>query len=232
MSQPTKLVLNEWEFKNVYIADVPEHITFIDIAQLFEGLGHVGWVDFNHYEHYENVRNVAVVSFDYWYDTEMTRECRNDIKTNGYWNVSWKSHIHFTVRAHGEPTADEYAGAMKILSIEVENHEYLSETPGFWAAEKKADFMEKIGVVCEAARGLADIGTLQRRVAELERELAKKEKMLTAASEEKRQAVAELEMQIWRVSEGLPRYDTWGKPFQVNPNDQPIVWPVPDPSMY
>lgn len=239
MSQPTKLILEEGEFKHIYIPTLPTRnttthpfgITHSEIAELLGGIGHVEWVDFapNH----DRSGRMAIVRFAYWFDTEEVRDCRSEIKTKGSCLcVDSHSGESFSLRADYRPTSDEYAGAMRTLSIEVENHEYMDETPGFWSADKKADFTEKLGIVCEAARGLSDIGVLQRRVAELERQAVEREKLLIAAEEEKRQIVQDLEMQIWRVSEGLPRYDTWGKPHRVNPNDQPIVYPLPDPSKY
>ena len=233
MSQPTKLILEEGEFKHIYIPTLPTRsttthpfgITHSEIAALLEGIGHVEWVDFapNH----DRSGRMAIVRFAYWFDTEATRKCRSEIKTNGSC-LCLDSHSgeSFSMRADYRPSSDEYARAMRTLSIEVENHGYLTGVEG---ADKKADFTEKLGIVCEAARGLSDIGLLQRRVAELERQAVEREKMLVAAAEEeKRRIVADLEMQIWRVSEGLPRYE----PPRVNPNDQPLEYPEPDPSKY
>lgn len=253
MSQPTKLILEEGEFKHIYIPTLPTRnttthpfgITHSEIAELLGGIGHVEWVDFapNH----DRSGRMAIVRFAYWFDTGPVRNCRSEIKTKGSCLcVDSHSGESFSLRADYRPTSDEYAGAMRILSIEVENHEYLTGVEG---ADKKADFTEKLGIVCEAARGLSDIGVLQRRVAELERQAVEREKLmerqaaenkklLDSAARENRKMLQDLEMQVWRVSQGLPRYDTWTPPRanpnppRVNPNDQPRINPVPDPSKY
>jgi len=112
---------------------------------------------------------------------------------------------------------------LKSLVDELVADPFINETPPYWSEERHSECKRKVTAVCEA------VEALQLRIAEMEREFREKEREFR---EKERRMVESYEMQVWRVTEGLPRYDTWGKPVQVNPNDQPIVYPVPDPSKY
>jgi len=88
---------------------------------------------------------------------------------------------------------------------------FINDTPPYWSEEKHAECKRKVAAVCEA------VESLQLRIAEMEREFREKQRLM----------VESYEMQIWRVADGLPRYDFWDKPVKVFANDDPIVYPVP-----
>jgi hypothetical protein len=128
------------------------------------------------------------------------------------------------------PHVDENVSAMEILANELENDAFVNDTPPFWAEDKRREFKQKLGVFFEAARSLPDVVALQLRVAELEEQVRQLE---NGQFERERLMKQQHEIEIWRVMEGLPRYDTWGKPTPPAPaHDDPIVYPVPDPSKY
>ena len=112
---------------------------------------------------------------------------------------------------------------LKGLVDELVADPFINETPPYCDEGLHVECKRKVAAVCEA------VEALQLRIAEMEREFREKEREFR---EKEQRMVESYEMQVWRVTEGLPRYDTWGKPVKVNPNDQPIIYPVPDPSKY
>jgi len=88
---------------------------------------------------------------------------------------------------------------------------FINDTHPYWLEEKHIECKRKVAAVCEA------VEALQLRIAEMEREFREKQRLM----------VESYEMQIWRVADGLPRYDFWDKPVKVVADDDPIVYPVP-----
>jgi hypothetical protein len=119
---------------------------------------------------------------------------------------------HDAPRSDFFPTERDMVSVLKTLAEKLTNDPFLNDTHPYWLEDKHIECKKNVAAICEG------VELLQRRIGQMECEFREKERLM----------VESYEMQVWRVTEGLPRYDTWGKPpVKVFADDDPIVYPVP-----
>ena len=116
-----------------------------------------------------------------------------------------------------DPSHDPDDDDIYTLIDQLPDDPYIIDTPPYWASDRHSHALRKI----------SRIATLASALRRTHNQLISDNHALTARNQLLQQIVHDHEIQIWRVQEGLPRFDKHNQPPTTPHDDDPIVFPVP-----